>query len=148
MTRSERMRPVRKIADDKAEAAAKAYAALQQRLQEQQARLQQLEEFRAQYQEQRIRSGAAGIDGFRLRDYNAFVGRIDAAIRQQQHEVEQLSAAVEQKRQQWLALLSKAKAIDKVVQRYAEAERQEVQRREQQQNDAMALRRRHKLPDD
>lgn len=148
MTRSQRMQPVRQIADDKAAAAAKAFAALQQRLLEQEARLAQLQGFRAQYQEQRARSGETGIDGFRLRDYNAFVGRIDEAVRQQQRDVEQLRAAVEHKRRHWLELLGKARAIGKVITRYAEAEQHEAERREQQQSDALALFRRGSLQEE
>lgn len=145
MSRSQRMEPIRQIAGDKADAAAKALAAVQQRLAEQRLRLQQLEEFRAQYQEQRMHSGEAGIDSFRLRDYNAFVGRIDTAVKQQQGEVKRIEAEAEQKRQQWIALFGKARALEKVVERYTDIEQQEAERREQQENDAFAQRRRIEL---
>lgn len=146
MTRSQRMQPVKRLAEDRADTAAKKLAAAQQRLSEQRLRLEQLQEFRAQYQQQRTRSGEAGIDGFRLRDYNAFVGRIDTALAEQQRAVAQLEREVEQNRRQWTEMLGKARAIDKVVVRYQEDERRIAERREQQKADALAQRRR--LPSD
>lgn len=138
MTRSQRMEPVKQLAEDKAEAAARALADAQRRLDEQNRRLTQLREFRAQYHQQRTRSGESGIDGFRLRDYNAFVSRIDEAILQQQLEITQLTATVETKRKQWTELLSRARAIDKVVDRYIDSERRDEDRRDQQQADAIS----------
>lgn len=138
MTRSERMEPVKQLAEDKADAAAKELADAQRRLDEQGRRLTQLQEFRGQYQEQRTRSGESGIDGFRLRDYNAFVSRIDEAVEQQQRDIVQLEAEVERKRRQWTELLSRARAIDKVVGRYADDERRDEDRRAQRQADAVS----------
>ena len=45
--------------------------------------LEQLQSFRRDYQNQRTASGQVGIDAFRLRDYNAFIARIDTAVEQQ-----------------------------------------------------------------
>lgn len=136
MTRSQRMEPVKQLAEDKADVAAKELADAQRRLDDHSLRLTQLHEFRGQYQQQRADSGANGIDGFRLRDYNAFVGRIDEAVEQQQREIAQLTAEVEQKRRQWTELLGRARAIDKVVGRYADDERRDEERRAQRQADA------------
>jgi flagellar FliJ protein len=132
------MEPVKQLAEDKADAAAKELADAQRRLDEQGRRLEQLHEFRGQYQQQRTRSGESGIDGFRLRDYNAFVSRIDEAVAQQQREIAQLEAEVERKRRQWTELLSRARAIDKVVGRYADDERRDEDRRAQRQADAVS----------
>lgn len=145
MTRSKRMEPVKKLADDKADAAAKALAEARRRLEEHVMRLNQLQEFRGQYQMQRTRSGESGIDGFRLRDYNAFVGRIDEAIAQQRQAVAQAEAEVERMRGQWTELLGRARAIDKVVDRYQQDERREDQRKAQRQSDVPSRRR---LPGD
>lgn len=142
MTRSKRLEPVKRLVEEQAEAAAKVLAAAQQQLEQHSLRLTQLQDFRAQYQEQRTRSGESGIDGFRLRDYNAFVGRIDEAVMQQQREVAEAEAEVERVRRQWSALFSKARAIDKVVDRYAMEERRDEERRAQQQSDALAQLRR------
>lgn len=144
MTRSQRLKPVKQLAEDKADVAARELAKAQRRLDEQGQRLTQLHEFRGQYQEQRTRSGASGIDGFRLRDYNVFVGRIDEAVAQQQREVEKLTAEVEQKRRQWTELLGQARALDKVVERYADDERRAEDKRAQRQADA-ASQARHRV---
>jgi flagellar FliJ protein len=147
MTRSQRMEPVKRLADDKADVAAKALAEAQRRLEEQQRRQEQLQEFRGQYQTQRARSGETGIDGFRLRDYNAFVGRIDEAIAQQRQAVAQAEAEVARLHQQWTELLGRARAIDKVVDRYQQDERRDQERRDQRQSDALAQAR-FRLPKD
>lgn len=145
MVRSKRMEPVKRLADDKADGAAKALAAAQRRLDEQRQRLEQLQEFRNQYQEQRTRSGETGIDGFRLRDYNAFVARIDGAVAQQRDVVAQAEAEVDRARQHWTDLLGRARALDKVVGRYQQEERRDDERRAQRLSDATRLRR--PLPD-
>lgn len=132
------MQPVKRLAGDRAEAAAKVFAEAQQRLEQHKGRLQQLGAFREDYQRQRVSSAGGGMDGFRLRDYNAFIARIDEAIRQQEGTVRQAEAEVERTRLQWLEVLGRARAIDKVVDRYRNDERREEERRSQRENDELA----------
>lgn len=142
MSRLKRLQPVKRLADDKADAAARELAAAQQRLGDQEQRLRQLQEFRAQYQRQRVDSGGSGMDGFRLRDFNAFIGRLDQAISHQQRLIAQSQMEVERLRRLWTEQLRHAKAIDKVVARCAEDERQAEERRAQREADAFAQLRR------
>lgn len=138
MSRFKRLQPVKQLADDKADAAARELAAAQQRLGEQEQRLRQLQEFRAQYQQQRVDSGGNGMDGFRLRDFNVFIGRLDQAISHQQRLIAQSLADVERLQRLWTEQLRHAKAIDKVVARCAADERRAEERRAQRETDAFA----------
>lgn len=142
MTRSQRMEPVQKLTEERANAAAKAYGEARERSEEQRRRLGQLTSFRDDYLSQRTSSGESGIDGFRLRDYNAFIARIDAAIQHQRGVIEQAEADAERLRKVWMELLGRARAVDKVVDRYQDEERRTEERRNQRQNDELAQRRR------
>lgn len=82
------------------------------------------------------------MDGFRLRDYNAFLARIDAAIRHQQEVIRQVEADTERLRLVWMEQLGRARAMDKVVERYRQEEQRADERRGQRQTDELALRRR------
>jgi flagellar FliJ protein len=136
------MQPVKRLSDDRAEAAAKLYAEAQQKLGQQQGRLQQLRSFREEYQQQRLSSAGTGMDGFRLRDYNAFIARIDVAVRHQQEALAQAEAEVARARNQWLEMLGRARAIEKVVENYQSDERRADERKDQRQNDELAQLRR------
>jgi len=142
VTRSQRMLPVQKLAEERANAAAKAYAEARDRSAAQRQRLEQLAAFREDYLNQRTASGSAGMDGFRLRDYNAFLARIDAAIRHQQEVIRQVEADTERLRLVWMEQLGRARAMDKVVERYRQEEQRADERRGQRQTDELALRRR------
>lgn len=145
MTRSRRMEPVQRIADERARAAAKVYAELRARHEEQRGRLKQLRSFRDDYLRQRTEAVQAGMDGFRLRDYNSFIARIDGAIEQQQQLIAQTEGDLARARRQWMELRGKSRAIDKVVDRYQADERLDAERRDQRQSDELAQRQ-HKPP--
>ena len=148
MTRSKRMQPVKRIADERSRAAAKFYAEARQRLDEQRARLTQLESFRQEYLDQRTASGQGGIDAFRLRDYNAFISRIDTAVQQQREAVVKAESAVEQARSRWREAHGRHRAIGKVVEKIEHEERQAQERKLQKQADEHAQRRQRVETDD
>lgn len=136
------MQPVKRMATDKSDAAAKAYAEARRKFEEQQQKLEQLERYRDDYRGQRGAAGGQGMDAFRLRDYNTFVARIDGAIEHQRSLVERTEAEAARRRSEWMQVLGRARAIDKVVTRYQDEERREGERREQRASDELAQRRR------
>lgn len=148
MTRSQRMQPVQRVAEDRADAAAKVYAEARKRLEEQRARLQQLIQYRQDYLNQRAANNGGAMDGFRLRDYNAFIARIDTAIQHQQQAVAVAEGEAQRTRRLWTDVLGRARAIEKVVERYQDDERREDNRREQRLSDELATRLPRPAPSD
>jgi len=141
-TRSTRMEPVRRVADQRAQAAAKRLAERREALEQERERLEQLRAFRREYEQKLAFAGQNGIDAYRLRDYNAFLGRIDQAIAQQREQLGKIEAEAEQLREHWLAEWGNAKALEQLVERYRARERRDAEAREQRQNDEIASQRR------
>jgi len=80
------------------------------------------------------------VDVTRLREFRAFLGRLGEAIRQQETLIERYRSQHEKNRQQWIETRSHSQAIDKVVDRYREQERQQQERREQREQDERSQR--------
>ncbi|HET8702122.1 MAG TPA: flagellar export protein FliJ, partial [Nitrococcus sp.] len=81
-----------------------------------------------------------GIDAYRLRDYNAFLARIDAAIDQQQRSLTRLEADVEELQSRWLNQWGNARALEQLVARYRREERRIDTARDQRLHDELAQR--------
>ncbi|WP_181919392.1 flagellar export protein FliJ [Alkalilimnicola ehrlichii] len=129
------MEPVKRLANEHADRAAKQFSQQRQQLDEQQQRLAQLESFRQEYRGRLQANARGGIDPFRLQDYNAFIARIDAAVVQQKEAVVRSEYDVERSRSQWLEVLSRSRAIDKFVDRARADEVKQVEQREQRRQD-------------
>jgi len=140
MTRSKRMQPVQRVAQNREQNAVQKLGQSQQNLDAQQARLEELRAYRDQYARDFERSGGSGLDATRIQDYRVFLNRLGEAIRQQETLLEQCCSQHEQTRQQWVETRTHSQAIDKVVHRYRRDERRQLERKEQQEQDERALR--------
>ncbi|RLK51009.1 flagellar FliJ protein [Alkalispirillum mobile] len=139
MNRSARLQPVQRLAGDKADEAGRELAEARQKLDAQRQQLQQLMTFRQEYAQQ-LQDQNGGINAARLRDFNAFISRIDQAIQQQHKAVAEARRAVEAQRQDWLDAYSHSRAVDRVVDRFRDEEQRAADRREQLQLDELARR--------
>ncbi len=140
MTRSKRMQPVQRVAHGREQDAMQKLGQSQQFLDAQKARLEELRAYREQYSRDFAASGESGLGASRLRDYRAFLGRLGQAIQQQEALVARYQSQHEQTRQLWVESRSHSQAIDKVVDRYRQQERQQQERREQLEHDERAQR--------
>jgi flagellar FliJ protein len=108
-----------------------------QRLAEQQQKLahgeQQLEELRRYRRDYRL--GDGGLTVSALLNRQQFVERIDQAIVQQERLLERLQRQVDAARQRWLQAHARENALDNVVERFREQERQREERLEQAEVD-------------
>lgn len=134
MKRSERMGSVYRLASERAAELAQAYAAQRERLDQARERMAQLRGFRREYEQKLAVSAGQGIDAYRLRDYNAFLARIDEAIHHQQQSLAHLETEVDGLRLTWLEQWGNARALEQLVARY---------RRDEQRTDAARDRRLH-----
>lgn len=128
------------VAQSREQAAAKALSESQQRLTEQQNRLQQLLMFRTEYANQFQNEGSTGISARRYQDYSAFLTNMDHGIVQLQQQLAWMEQELQRKRLAWLQNRAKTMALDEVIERDRKAQLWEEGQREQRDSDEHNLR--------
>ncbi len=140
MKRSERMEMVKKVVDDFERRKAEALAAAERRVSESEHKLAELEAYRDSYVKDFALRAKAGIDGAAARDYQAFLTRLDEALRQQAQIVTSTRAQRDSELQNWQDAAQRAEAIDTTVKRWQSEERYALERREQHESDERSQR--------
>lgn len=105
-------------------------------------RQEELSGYKQEYQ--RRLAGQAGERGMAihlLRDYHAFLGKLDVAIHHQEKEVAEALAHWQSAHDNWLALRQKVKAYEALADRHRNQERLREEKRDQRQTDEQAARR-------
>ncbi len=139
MSRLERLQTVEGVMGDRARDAARALAEAGARLATERERLAQLQRFRDDYRNQRD-GGQAAMDAFRLRDFNAFMSRLDDAVRQQEERIAELEQQERKARAHWEHEQRRADALGKLVGQECDQQAREIRRQEQSQADELAQR--------
>jgi flagellar protein FliJ len=140
MTRAKRMRPVQSLLDDTERRLALGLAAFERRVADAEAKQQELERYRTEYEKQFSQRAGRGIGVTDLRDYQAFLARLSEAVRQQQAVVKRAQVERDAERQRWQEAAKRAKALDYVVDQWQTEERRASDRREQRESDERAQR--------
>lgn len=138
MTRSDRMKPIKDLADRSERDAGTVVAAARRVLEEREAQLAQLRAYREDYARRAAHEGAA--DAVRLQNYHAFLARLGDAVRQQEELVALGRQDLERKTAAWQEKRVEAASLGKVVDRLAGAEQRAADRREQRETDERASR--------
>ncbi|WP_456374222.1 flagellar export protein FliJ [Thiolapillus sp.] len=94
-----------------------------------------LMQYRAQYLQGSHAAGGGGISPAQLQDYRLFLSRLDQAIGQQQQLVEESRRSFSQLQAQWLKLHGEHKAMQKLIVKRRQCEREEQARGEQKELD-------------
>ena len=128
------------VAQSREEEAAKWLAEAQQRLAEQENRLQQLTLFRGEYANQFQQEGGSGISARRFQDYAAFLNNLDQGVAQSRRQLERLQQELQRKRQDWVQTHAKTKALEEVLARDRKARSRREDQREQRDSDERNLR--------
>ena len=139
MTRRKRLEPVHELALEAERAAARRLADAERDAVDCQARLAQLEAYEREYRvglQQRVADGIAAAG---LRDFQAFLARLDQAVGQQRSMLERAVSARDAAREQWLALSARRRADGKVIEQSESEERRTLERHEQRELDERAL---------
>ncbi len=142
MNKSERMKPVIRVAESREQAAAKALGEAQQFLADQLKRLEELKRYREEYRSQAQQRGAAGITVSRFLELQRFLTRLDQAVSEQEKMVLRAEQGREQRRRQWFDAHGKTKVLERVVDRLGAEEARDEARRDQKETDEIAQRRR------
>lgn len=105
-----------------------------------QQKLEMLQRYRTEYSERFIEATRAGIGPDAMRNFSAFIGRIDDAIAAQLRVVEQSQQYISQGQQVWMAQRSKVRAFDTLSQRHQHQQAKAESRQEQRTTDEHAAR--------
>ena len=140
MNRSKRMQPVQELMEDAEKRLARSLAVTEKRVHEAESKLGELERYLGEYQKQFTQRAGQGIGVLELRDYQAFLARLNDAIRQQRAVVQRAAAVRDAERTRWQEAARRAKAIDHVVDQWQLQERKAEDRREQIEIDERAQR--------
>lgn len=140
MTRSKRMQPIARLAADRERQAARDLGASRREFEAQRVRLGELQGYRDDYAARFRSASAQGIDAAQLRDFHAFIARLNEAIAQQERLVTAARREWEACAARWQGLRTRTQALDRVVERLQQGEAREVRRREQGDSDERAQR--------
>lgn len=78
---------------------------------------QGLADYRTDYIVQSQQQGAAGLESRQYSQFVRFIAKLDQALEQQAQQIHQAQSVVEQRREKWLAMQKKRKAIDYLLER-------------------------------
>ncbi len=138
--RSERLRPVARLAEEEEHSAARELGERRQLLQQHQRQLEELESYRSEYLERLQQAAHQGIGAVQLRHYQSFVAKLSEAIAQQQRVVQAAQQEVTRASQQWQHTHTRVKMVDTVITSCQAEELQGELRTEQKETDERALR--------
>ena len=140
MTRSKRMTPVARVADNKERHAAKEFGKSKQVLKDHEARLEERVQYRDEYNQRFQESGSNGLEAQKVHEYRIFLNRLNDAVNRQREIVRRATEESIEYKESWMHTRSHAKALEKVVERYQSQEEQELERKEQKESDERSSR--------
>lgn len=106
-----------------------------QTLDEQLDRLGELNAFRHNYAEKK--SGKSTLRAAHWQDYQAFLHRLDTAVKAQQQIVHDGERMLESHRQRWIAKRQRVESLERVLEKYQAEERLQDARQEQKRLDEL-----------
>ncbi len=139
MKRSKRLDPVARVEKHRERDAAQRLGKHQSELNGMQARLEELMNYRADYQKRYGEFLGRGTGGAAIQEYRSFLAKLDRAIEHQQQLISGGQQNVSSSRAQWMKKRTRLKAIDKLVDKIKTDEIRQDARREQQESDERAL---------
>jgi len=109
----------------------------QQRHEHQQQNLQQLEEFKHEYEARLLRIASTGMEARQLQDYRMFLERLSSALTRQSEDTRDSAEKVEASRQDWLEQSQRSRALDNLLDLNRQQRSLEENRQEQKRTDEM-----------
>lgn len=146
MTKSDRLKPVKRVAESREQRAARAMADALKRAKERGDRYQELLDYRKEYTARFTQGSESGAKqgtrtALQMQDFKVFLDRLDHIIHEQEKLVTIAQKEYEEKRTQWLATRTKTQALDKAIYRFKQAEQLRSSQKEQKDQDSRPHRR-------
>ena len=140
MKRAQRLEMVQNVVDDQERRRAEALALSEHRVTESEAKLAELQNYLDSYVRGFAIRAESGIDGAMARDYQAFLARLEEALRQQTQIVTRARAQRDGEMQNWQGAAQRAEAVGQMVKRFQSEEVRAADRREQHESDERSAR--------
>jgi len=140
MKRSERMQMVKKVADDFERRRAEALAVCERRVTESEKKLSDLETYREGYVRDFNIRAKSGIGAAAAQNFQAFLVKLEEAMRQQEQVIENARKPRDAEQQKWRSAAQRAEVIGKTIVRWQGEEQHALDRREQRDSDERAAR--------
>jgi len=135
--RSKRIKPIAKHADQLQQQAVQIFVVAQQAVVDAQLQLEQLIEYRSEYNNGRV---SVSLNAIQLRDYQVFLNKLNQSIDQARINIVNKKQQCEQQKLNWLKTRSRSKALDAVIVKYQIQEAQIEARIEQKEQDEFSSR--------
>lgn len=140
MTRSDRLQPIAGLAKNTEDSAAAVLGQARRHCEEQQRRLEELQQFQREYSDRFQALGQSGIDIRRVNEYRRFNERLNEVIEQQRKLLDESRRQLDQQNRKWSEASAKRRALDKTIDRFRDEEAVHAGRREQRDSDEHAQR--------
>lgn len=138
--RAQRLLPVIDMAQTAEQEAAGKLRQYKMALNNAQQQLQNLQQYRDDYQQQWINKGQTGVSGQWLMNYQRFLSQLEVAIEQQQKSLAWHEGNVSVSQAAWQQAYARLEGLRKLVQRYREEAQKSADKQEQKLLDEMAQR--------
>jgi flagellar FliJ protein len=140
MSRAARLAPVVEMAESVEKKAAQRLGHFQGQVNLAIAKLNELDKFRSDYQQQWITNGSRGVSGQWLMNYQRFLNQLETAVAQQHKSLAWHQANLNSARGVWQKAYARVEGLRKLVLRYAEEARRLEDKREQRLLDELSQR--------
>ncbi|SEA49535.1 flagellar export protein FliJ [Alkalimonas amylolytica] len=100
---------------------------------------QGLADYRTDYIQQSQQQGSLGLQSRQYNQFVSFIAKLDLALQQQAQQIQQAHAVMEQRRQQWLAMQKKRKALEYLLEQQKQQAMKKAARTEQLLQDEVAM---------
>lgn len=135
MKSSKKLRPVMRVAEQREQSAASRLGGSMRQLELQQKQLDELIAYRARSEQYYLAATQTGLSVAQVWDYQIFLARLDNAITQQRQIVMGSSQDKEASQANWQGARGHSKMINKVVETRQQAERRQIDSKEQRESD-------------
>ncbi|VAX05833.1 hypothetical protein MNBD_GAMMA26-594 [hydrothermal vent metagenome] len=135
MVPSKRFKPVLRIAESRERTAAHRFGDSQRKVQEQEAKLDELRRYHQEYLDRFNAASRNGMSAAQLREYQAFLAKLDQAIQEQENIVHASDADCTVSKKEWQNKHIRSKVLDNVMSRCEMEERRHKDKLEQKEVD-------------
>jgi flagellar protein FliJ len=135
MKKTERIGMVRRVVDDIERRKAEALATCEKNVLAAQAKLDELEAYRATYVREFARRAESGMNGAGAREYQVFLSRLDEALRQQAQILSQARVQRAAEHESWRNAARRAAAVGNLATHWQAEERLAADKVEQKETD-------------
>jgi flagellar protein FliJ len=139
-SRAARLAPVVEMAEKAERTAAQRLGHFQGQVRLAEAKLQELEQFRMNYQQQWIANGTHGVSGQWLMNYQRFLSQLETAVGQQRKSLAWHQNNLNNARDTWQKAYARVEGLRKLVMRYMAEARTLEDKREQRLLDELSQR--------